>query len=61
MTELEVLDMRSNVVNLFEKTDSTAKRRSNELYDTASFSHSGYRLTLEEAVNLFLQARRAET
>lgn len=53
--------MRGNVVNLFEKTESTVKRRSNELYETASFSHSGYRLTWEEAVNLFLQARRAET
>lgn len=37
------------------------KRRSNELYDVALFSNSGYRLTCEEAVKLFLQARRAET
>lgn len=53
--------MNGNVVNLFQRNDSVHKRRNNELYDVASFSSSGYRLTWEEAVKLFLQARRAET
>lgn len=53
--------MNGNVVSLFRKSDTVNKRRSNELYDVASFSNSGYRLTWEEAVKLFLQARRAET
>ncbi|MFF3923999.1 tyrosine-type recombinase/integrase [Paenibacillus lactis] len=53
--------MSGNVVSLFQRNDVASKRRSNELYDVASFSSSGYRLTWEEAVKLFLQARRAET
>lgn len=53
--------MSGNVVSLFHRIDAASKRRSNELYDVASFSSSGYRLTWEEAVKLFLQARRAES
>lgn len=53
--------MNGNVVSLFRKSESANKRRSNELYDIASFSNAGYRLTWEEAVKLFLQARRSET
>lgn len=53
--------MNGNVISLFQRNDTASKRRSNELYDVASFSNSGYRLTWEEAVKLFLQARRAES
>ncbi|WP_214629628.1 tyrosine-type recombinase/integrase [Paenibacillus agaridevorans] len=55
--------MSGNVVSLFNQSQSgkVNKRRSNDLYDVDSFSSSGYRLTWEEAVKLFIQARRAET
>lgn len=53
--------MSGNVVPIFRQNDTTHKRRSNELYDSGILASSGYRLTWQEAVKLFIQARRAET
>lgn len=53
--------MSGNVVRLIRQSEAGTKRRSNELYDVGTFSGAGYRLTWEEAVKLFIQARRAET
>mgnify|MGYP000887176957 CR=1 FL=1 len=53
--------MGGNVVRMFRQNETAHKRRSNELYDSGAFSGAGYRLTWEEAVKLFIQARRAET
>lgn len=53
--------MGGNVVRMFRQNETAHKRRSNELYDSGAFSGAGYRLTWEEAVRLFVQARRAET
>ncbi|NTZ20785.1 integrase [Paenibacillus sp. JMULE4] len=53
--------MGGNVIRMFRQNDTAHKRRSNELYDSGAFSGAGYRLTWEEAVKLFIQARRAET
>jgi len=53
--------MNENVVPLFSQQDRGSKRRSNELYDSGLSTAPGYRLTWEEAVTLFLRARRAET
>lgn len=53
--------MNENVVRLFRQNEAVSKRRSNKLFDAGSITGAGYRLTWEEAVNLFIQARRAET
>ncbi|ALS28822.1 MULTISPECIES: tyrosine-type recombinase/integrase [Paenibacillaceae] len=53
--------MGGNVIRMFRQNETAHKRRSNELYDSGAFSGAGYRLNWEEAVKLFIQARRAET
>ncbi|EES71199.1 site-specific recombinase, phage integrase family [Paenibacillus sp. oral taxon 786 str. D14] len=53
--------MSGNVVRLLRQNETVSKRRSNKLFDAGSATGAGYRLTWEEAVNLFIQARRAET
>lgn len=53
--------MSGNVVPFTSQQNKEYKRRSNELYDHGVYAAAGYRLSWEEAVKLFLQARRAET
>jgi integrase/recombinase XerD len=51
----------SNVVSLFQNAPVPKKRRSNELYDVDTFSGAGAQLTWEEAVEIYIRAKRSET